>query len=114
MIEMRLPVLQEAVEALYHRITAGRVRALGKAAATGLTGRVTDQTPDELGILEAALGSRYGARLFDIWMRDDLHVAGASEDDWALASEIAYQAIQRGLTGDDLTRTVERIMRAGP
>src|SRR4051812_33775630 len=82
-----LPLYQEAVEALYPRITAGRIRVLGKAAASGLTGRVNDLTPDDLGILEAVMCDRYGARMADIWGRDDLAATGASEDDWALESE---------------------------
>ena len=61
MIEMRLPTRQEAVSALYALITAGRIRVLGKAAASGLTGRVTDLTPDELGIVETVMGGRKGA-----------------------------------------------------
>jgi hypothetical protein len=79
-----------------------------------VTGRVSDLDTAELGILEAALSSRFGGRLFDIYMRDDLEAAGASEDDWALALELSYQTIRHGLTGVDLARTVERIMRSGP
>src|SRR5438105_978648 len=81
-----LPRLQDAVEALYRRITDGRVRALGKAVATGLTGRTNDLTPDELSIIEAIMSGRYSARMMDIWARDDLDAAGVSEEDWALAS----------------------------
>jgi hypothetical protein len=117
MIEMTappLPVLQDAVDALHARLTAGRVRATGTAVASGLTGRVTDLSPDELGILEDAFGSRFGARLADIYMRDELEAAGASEDDWALENELAWQAIGRGYEGDPLHLVVERIMRAGP
>ena len=109
-----LPRCQEAVDALHRRITSGRVRVLGTATATGLSGRTNDLTPDELAIIEAAMCDRYGARMSDIWMRDALDAAGVSEDDWALASEISYHAIRRGLTGEGLALTVERIMRAGP
>jgi primase-polymerase (primpol)-like protein/ribosomal protein L37AE/L43A len=109
-----LPTLQDAVDALHARLTAGRVRATGTAVASGLTGRVTDLSPDELGILEDAFGSRFGARLADIYMRDELDAAGASEDDWALESELAWQAIGRGYEGDALHLVVERIMRYGP
>ena len=117
MIEMTappLPTLQSAVDALHARLTAGRVRATGTAVKTGLTGRVTDPTPGELAIIEDVIGGRWSATMSEIWMRDDLHVAGASEDDWALAKEITYQAIRQGLTGDELALTIERIMRAGP
>jgi hypothetical protein len=109
-----LPVLQEAVDTLYARLTAGRVRVAGTAITTGLTGQVTDLTPAEVAILEDVMGGRFGARLLDIWIRDDLHVAGASEDDWALESEIAWCAIGHGFTGEPLHLIVERIMRAGP
>lgn len=114
MIDHALPTLQAAVDALHTRLTAGRVRATGTASCTGLTGPTTDTTPDELGILEAVMGGRWAARMGDIWGRDELHASGASEDDWALESEIAYQAIRRGYTGEALALIVERIMRAGP
>jgi len=105
---------QEAVTALYERLGAGRVRATGTAIGTGLVGRLDTVPPEGMAILEAAFGGRHGARLLEIWGRDDLHVAGASEDDWALASEIAYQAIRRGHTGTALALLVEETMRAGP
>jgi hypothetical protein len=117
MIEMTappLPVLQDAVDALHARLTAGRVRATGTAVASGLSGRVTDLTPDELGVLEDVMGSRYGGTYADIWGRDDLDAAGASENDWKLEKEIAWCAIGRGYADDALHLTVERIMRAGP
>lgn len=41
-------------------------------------------------------------------------MAGASEDDWALEREIAYQTIRRGYEGDALHRLVKQVMRAGP
>jgi hypothetical protein len=65
-------------------------------------------------VLEDAMGGRWDARMLDIWSRDALHVAGASEDDWALETEIACQAIRRGYQGDALHQLVEQIMRAGP
>jgi hypothetical protein len=114
MIDQALPVLQGAVDALYARINRGRVHSTGTAIVTGLTGRVDNLTEDETAILGDAMGSKYSDRLLDIWSRDELHAAGASEDDWALESEFAYQAIRRGLGGDALKLIVERIMRAGP
>jgi hypothetical protein len=115
MIDQRaLPTLQDAVDALHARLTSGRARATGNAVKTGLTGRVTDLTPDELGILEAVMGGRWSATMSEIWSRNALDAAGASEDDWALEKEIAYWAIRRGLEDDELALTVERIMRAGP
>lgn len=105
---------QPAIDALYARLGAGRVRATGTAAASGLTGRVSDHTQDEVDIIGGVMGSRFGARLLEIWSRDELDVAGASEDDWALEQEIAWQAIGRGFAGDELALTVERIMRTGP
>ena len=110
----RCPTLQDAVDALHARLTAGRARATGTAVKTGLTGRVTDLTPDELAILEDVMGGRWSATMSEIWGRDELDAAGASEEDWALEKEIAYWAIRRGLDGDALALTVERIMRAGP
>jgi hypothetical protein len=109
-----LPELQAAVDTLHAKLNAGRVRATGTAIGTGLTGRIDGVSPEVLGILEAVMGDRYGARMAEIWGRDDLHVAGASEDDWALESEIAYQAIRRGYVGSELARVVEETMRAGP
>jgi hypothetical protein len=125
-----LPTLQAAVDAFYARITAGRTAgATGKAVATGMTGRLPDLPPDDLEILGAVMGSTRAARMAEIWARDDLHAAGASEDDGRLACEIAYQIISRGqtLSGlmaladddrqdmlDTIATTVERIMRAGP
>jgi hypothetical protein len=116
MIEMEtaLPTLQSAVDALHARLTSGRVRAIGTAAGSGLTGRLKSVPPEAMPILEDVMGSRFGARYIDTWARDDLHVAGASEDDFALAKEIAYQAIRRGHEGDALKLLVEQIMRAGP
>jgi hypothetical protein len=109
-----LPTLQDAVDALHTRLGGGRARATGTAVQTGLTGRVTDLTPAELAILEDVMGGRWGAPLSEIWSRDELDAAGASEEDWALEKEIAYWTISRGLEGDALALTVERIMRAGP
>jgi primase-polymerase (primpol)-like protein len=109
-----LPELQTAVEALHARLTAGRVRATGTAIGTGLTGRLDSVSPEVLAVLEAVMGGRHSARIAEIWGRDDLHVAGASEDDWALASEIAYQAIRLGHSGAALAQLVEETMRAGP
>ena len=90
------------------------LRATGNAVKTGLTGRVTDLTPAELGIIEAVMGGRWSATMSEIWSRDELDAAGASEADWALEKEIAYWAISRGYNGDELALAVERIMRAGP
>jgi hypothetical protein len=109
-----LPELQPAVDALHARLTSGRVRAAGTAVASGLTGRLDSVSPEAMPILEDVMGSRFGSRYLDIWGRDDLHVAGASEDDWALENEIAYQALRRGYEGDALHQLVEQIMRAGP
>lgn len=117
MMEMQappLPILQEAVAALHGRLTAGRTRATGTAVGSGLTGRLDTVPPDGLAILEAAMSDRHSARILEIWSRDDLHVAGASEDDWALATEIAYQAIRLGHSGAALAQLVEQVMRAGP
>jgi len=130
MIDQTLPTLQDAVDALHARLTAGRVRSTGTAANSGLTGRTADLSPDDLIILEASFGSeKKGARLLETWGRDDLHAAGASEADWDLETELSYQLISRGDTLSDLialddeartamlgviATTVERIMRAGP
>jgi ribosomal protein L37AE/L43A len=114
MIDMALPNLQTAVDALHARLTSGRVRAAGTAVASGLTGPLPSLSPEAMPVLEDVMGSRFGARMLDIWSRDDLHVAGASEDDWVLEREIAYQAIRRGYEGDALHQLVEQVMRAGP
>lgn len=110
----RLPTLQSAVDALHARLTAGRTRATGTAVTSGLIGPNTAPSPEVFQIIEAVMGGRWGRRMTDIWSRDDLHVAGASEDDWALASEIAYQAIQLGYADASLHQLVEESMRAGP
>src|SRR5205814_1287938 len=60
------------------------------------------------------LGDRHSARILEIWSRDELHVAGASEDDWALEKELVYQASRRGHTGAALAQLVEETMRGGP
>jgi hypothetical protein len=129
MTDQALPVLQAAVDALYARINTGRAHSTGTAVASGLTGPITNLSPDDLAILTEVMSGRKSARMADIWSRDDLHVAGASEDDFALEGENAYQIISRGdtlgelmkLDGDDLiaalgtiATTTERIMRAGP
>jgi hypothetical protein len=109
-----LPDLQDAVEALHARLTAGRVRVTGAAIGSGLTGRLTTVPPEGLAILEAALSDRHSIRILEIWSREDLHVAGASEDDWALACELVFQAIRRGHAGAALAQLVEETMRGGP
>jgi hypothetical protein len=118
MIEMTappsLPDLQTAVDALHARLTAGRTRATGTAVTSGLTGPNTAPTPEVFQIIEAVMSCRWGSRMMEIWARDALNVAGASEDDWALASEVAYQAIRLGHTAEQLHRIVEEAMRAGP
>ena len=109
-----LPTLQDAVDTLHTRLTAGRVRATGTTLGSGLTGRIDNISPEALVVLGDVMGGRWGARLGEIWARDDLHVAGASEDDWALETEVAYQAMRRGHTGAALAQLVEVVMRAGP
>lgn len=117
MIEMTappLPVLQSAVDTLHARLTAGRTRATGTAATSGLAGPNTAPSPEVFQIIEAVMSGRWGSQMMEIWSRDALHVAGASEDDWKLACEITYQAIQHGHTGETLAQIVEEAMRAGP
>lgn len=109
-----LPELQTAVDALQARLTAGRQRATGTAIGTGLTGRNLSPSAEVLALVEATMSGRHGQALNAIWLRDELHAAGASEDDWALESEIAYQAIRLGHTGAELAQLVEETMRAGP
>ena len=109
-----LPELQPAVDALHARLTAGRSRATGTAVTSGLTGPNTTPSPEVVQIITAVMSGPWGSRMMEIWSRDDLHVSGASEDDFALASEIAYQGIRLGHSGDTLTHLVEEAMRAGP
>lgn len=110
----QLPELQSAVDALHKRLTAGRTSVTGVAATSGLTGRNADPSPQVFELVQAVMAGRHGAQMLAIWSREDLHVAGASEDDWALATEAAYQAISRGYDGDELHQLVESTMRAGP
>ena len=75
-----LPTLQDAVDALYARINRGRAHSTGTAIVTGLTGRTEDPTPDETAIISDVMGGRWGDRMVEIWSRDDLYAAGASEE----------------------------------
>lgn len=110
----QLPDLQAAIDALRARLTAGRVRVTGTAIGSGLIGATISPSAEVLAIVEGVMSGRHGQRLSDVWFRDALHVAGASEDDWALGCEIAYQAIRLGHRGDELAQLVEQTMRAGP
>jgi P4 family phage/plasmid primase-like protien len=106
---------QEAVDSLFALLAAhGGSRSSGKAVSTGLTGRVTDLTDFEMVILAAALSSRYSDALNQIWERTEESAASVSEQDWALAKELIYQVLRAGIEGDEISLTVERIMRAGP
>lgn len=110
----QLPELQASVDALRARLSAGRVRATGTAIGSGLAGPNTNPSAEVLAIVEAVMSGRHGQRLGEVWFRDELHVAGASEDDWALECEIAYQAVRLGHRGEALAQLVEQTMRAGP
>jgi P4 family phage/plasmid primase-like protien len=106
---------QEAVDSLFALLAAhSGSRSSGKAVETGLTGRVTDLTGFEIVLLGAALSSKYSEALNQIWQRTDEDAVSVSEEDWALENELAYQVIRAGVEGDEIARTVERIMRSGP
>jgi len=111
----RLSSPQDAVEGLFALLSApSGARSSGKAISTGLTGRVETLTDSKMMLLAAALSSKYSEALNQIWQRTDTDATKVSEEDWALANELAYQAIRAGLEGDEVARTVERVMRKGP
>ncbi|MGE3913090.1 MAG: DUF3987 domain-containing protein [Chloroflexota bacterium] len=106
---------QAAVNGLFEllKVHSGS-RSTGKAVRTGLTGSVDALSPLEARVLGAALSSRFGEALTQIWQRTDADAVSVSEEDWALENELAYQVVRAGIEGDAVALTVEHIMRAGP
>jgi hypothetical protein len=109
-----LPTLQDAVDRLHARLTAGKVRATGTAVATGLRGRNADPSPEASAIVGDLLGGPHAEWLSGLWGRDDEGAAGASEEDWTLEKAAVKAARARGHAGDALARIVEEVLRTGP